>query len=335
MPLDNGFLSFTTDADGVADRLDQEYKTGGFTEKSAIELNDWKPDAPYLKILGQTAAKERWLKYLSLKKEYSNQPSFFVDVARFFIDNREKQAGIVVLSNICEMTLEDAELLRIVANQLLEAGEQELAIQTFTEVMKIREEDPQSYRDLALAYNETGDYNKALELLYKLVLGTWDGRFGEVKAIALNEMNAIISAHAGAVTTSAIDPRFIYAMPVDVRIVIGWNTDNSDIDLWVTDPRKEKCFYENKETSLGGKISADVTQGYGPEEFCLRKARKGNYTVDVNLYGDHRQTLGGPIAIRADLFTDFGKPTQKKRTINLRVTTNKDVINLGALKFGS
>jgi uncharacterized protein YfaP (DUF2135 family) len=114
-----------------------------------------------------------------------------------------------------------------------------------------------------------------------------------------------------------------------------WNADNSDIDLWVTDPNKEKCFYEHTETAIGGKISRDVTQGYGPEEFLLKKALNGNYIVDVNLFGDQRQTLGGPIAIKADLFTDFGKPTQKRKTINLRVTTNKEVINLGSLKFGS
>jgi uncharacterized protein YfaP (DUF2135 family) len=123
-------------------------------------------------------------------------------------------------------------------------------------------------------------------------------------------------------------------MPADVRIVISWNTDNSDIDLWVTDPNKEKCFYEHTQTRIGGKISQDVTQGYGPEEFMLKKALNGNYIIEANLYGDSRQTLGGPISIRADLFTDFGRPSQKRKTIHLRVTTGKEVVSLGSLKFG-
>jgi uncharacterized protein YfaP (DUF2135 family) len=117
--------------------------------------------------------------------------------------------------------------------------------------------------------------------------------------------------------------------------VIGWNADNADVDLWVTDPRSEKCFYQNTETKIGGRISSDVTQGYGPEEFLLKKAVNGNYAVQVNLFGDSRQTLGGPIAITAELFTDYGRPQQKKRKINLRVTSNKEVINLGSLKFGT
>ncbi len=122
-------------------------------------------------------------------------------------------------------------------------------------------------------------------------------------------------------------------MPVDVRIVIGWTSDNSDIDLWVTDPNREKCDYSHNETVLGGKLSQDVTQGYGPEEFCLKRAKKGKYVIAANLFGDSRQTLGGPITITADLFTNFGKSNQNRKTINFRVTTTKEVVVIGEMKI--
>ena len=326
------FLSISEQA--KAENMDEQENVNKPTA-SSVELNEWKPDAPYLKELEKAPANKRIATYFQLKKLYAAQPSFFIDAARFFMEKNEKKFGIQVLSNIAEMKLENAELMRMLANQLLEANEKELAIETFRDVMKMREEDPQSYRDLALALNEAGKYNEAVELLYKIITESWDGRFGEIKAVAINEMNAIISAHKDAVNTTAIDSRLVYAMPVDVRIVIGWSSDNSDIDLWVTDPQKEKCSYEHTDTEMGGKISQDVTQGFGPEEFILKKALNGKYKVEVNLFGDTRQTLGGPISIKADLFTDFGKPTQKKETINFRVTTNKEVVELGALKFGS
>lgn len=317
------------DADGVKDKKEDFMEKS----KSTIDVKEWKPDVPYLKELEKTSARDFLSKYLSLKKAYADQPSFYIDVARFFFQQKEKQLAIQVLSNVAEMKLEEASLMRMLANQLMEAGEKELAVETYRDILKMREEEPQSYRDLALALNETGAYNEAVQLMYKLVLGTWHGRFTDVKSITLNEMNAIISAHPGRVDLSGIDPRLVFAMPVDVRIVISWNTDNSDMDLWVTDPRKEKCSYENTRTSLGGRISQDVTSGYGPEEFILKKAVNGKYKVEVNLYGDNRQTLGGPIAIKADLFTDYGKPTQKRETINFRVTTGKEVVELGALSF--
>lgn len=324
----------TSDADGVADQLDAEEKSNK-AEEVKIEIKEWMPDELYLNDLKNTPNAQLKEKYFELKKKFAEEPSFFIDVARFFISKKEKQFGLQVLSNVAEMKLENAELIRNLANQLLEAGETELALETFKDAMKMREEDPQSYRDLALAYNEAGEYDKAVELLYKVITGYWDARFGEIKAIAINEMNAIISAHKGAVNTAGIDSRLIYAMPVDVRIVIGWSSDNTDIDLWVTDPNTEKCDYSHNATVIGGKLSHDVTQGFGPEEFCLRKAINGKYKIEVNLFGSTQQTISGPMAIKADLYTNYGRSNQKKETINFRVKENKEVVELGSLKFGS
>jgi hypothetical protein len=67
----------------------------------------------------------------------------------------------------------------------------------------------------------------------------------------------------------------------------------------------------------------------------LKKAWKGAYTIEANLFGDRRQTIGGPISIKAELFTDFGKPSQKRELINFRVETDKEVVKIGSLKFGS
>jgi tetratricopeptide (TPR) repeat protein len=303
------------------------------SNEAAIEIKGWSPDAGYLEDLKKTPAEKRFARYLELKKSYINQPSFFVDAAKFFFEQKDGQTALRILSNVSEMKLEEPELLRIMAYELLEQKQTELAVLTFRELLQLREELPQSYRDLALALQEAGRHQEAISYLYQLVLGSWDERFGDVKSIALNEMNALIGIMNGNADVSAIDARFIYPMPVDVRIVVGWNTDNSDVDLWVTDPRNVKCSYEYPRTPTGGKISRDVTQGYGPEEFCIRKALKGDYGIEVNLYDDHRQTIGGPITIRAELFTNFGKPSQKRETINFRVTDDKEVVKIGALKF--
>jgi tetratricopeptide (TPR) repeat protein len=298
-----------------------------------IQLKAWKADAVYLKELDKATPSKYYETYLSLKKYYPDQPSFYVDVARYLFQKNNKQLALQVLSNVTEMKLENPELLRTVANQLVEFGETALAVEVFKEVLSIREEEPQAYRDLALAYNEAGKYQEAVELLYKVVLGNWDIRFNGIKPITLNEMNAIISGHRGQLDLSGIDKKLLQSMPLDVRIVIGWSSNDSDIDLWITDPAKEKCYYQNATTSSGGRMSDDATQGYGPEEFILKKAAKGNYIIEVNLYGDSRQTLGGPITIQAELFTNFGKPTQKREVINCRVTSDKEVIKIGTLKF--
>ena len=129
-----------------------------------------------------------------------------------------------------------------------------------------------------MAYHLCGEEQKAVETLYSVAYKKWDGRFEEVQQTALNDMNAII-AECGrrkiSLDLSGIDKKLTENFDVDVRIILTWNTDDCDVDLWVTDGDGEKCFYGNRITRSGARMSRDFTQGYGPEEFCIRTAPGG------------------------------------------------------------
>src|SRR6202021_1679315 len=61
----------------------------------------------------------------------------------------------------------------------------------------------------------------------------------------------------------------------DLRVTITWNTDATDVDLWVIEPDGTKCFYQHNRTKNGGQLSQDQTQGYGPERYQIVTAPKG------------------------------------------------------------
>ena len=101
------------------------------------------------------------------------------------------------------------------------------------------------------------------------------------------------------------------------------------MDLWVTDPNGEKCFYSHRNTKIGGHMSPDYTGGYGPEEFLLKRAQPGKYLV-------HRQLLRQPSANHCgghhrpiEMTTDFGKPNAKTEAVTLRLQGSKEVIKVG------
>ena len=74
-------------------------------------------------------------------------------------------------------------------------------------------------------------------------MGRWDARFPEIEVIALEEVNRIIpQAKAAGVSVIPLDPRLIKLLDVDVRIVMTWSADNTDIDLWVTEPSARRHF---------------------------------------------------------------------------------------------
>lgn len=309
-----------------------EDRSGELSNTSKIALNDYNPDTPYLKVMEYADPAKAVETYYKLKKEYGQTPSFYVDVADYFFKKGDAEQAILVVSNLAELSLEDAQLLRVLAYKLSAYRAYPEAVAISRKVVAIREEEPQSYRDLGLALAQAGEYQQAIETLYKVVERPWDQRFRDVQLIAMNEINNIVNTQKG-LRTSFIDKRLLKKEPVDIRVVLTWDTDNSDMDLWVTDPEEERCFYGHRETYLGGIISQDVTGGYGPEEFMLKKAPKGNYKIEVNYYGNRSQKQLLPVSLRITFFTHYGSPQEKKQETTVRLSDQREVIEVGSFEF--
>lgn len=57
---------------------------------------------------------------------------------------------------------------------------------------KLRPDEPQSWRDLALVQAKKGLYQSAVDNLWKVVIGKWSSDFDEIEVTALFELNQII-----------------------------------------------------------------------------------------------------------------------------------------------
>ncbi|WP_435308239.1 VIT domain-containing protein [Sebaldella termitidis] len=301
-------------------------------EKSRIKVKAWSPDEVYLKELEKTPREQIMAKYFELKKEYSNQPSFFIDIADFMLKNEMKDEAVQILSNVSEMKLESPELLKTYGYKLLELNKAAEAVEVFKELVKIKGEDPQSYRDLAMAYEKNNNYQEALDTYYIVLSRSWDGRFTQIKDVVLKEMNRLIAVHSK-LNISKIDKKLIYPMPLDIRVTLEWTADNSDIDLHFTDPFNETGYYGNRLTKIGSRLSGDITQGFGPEEFALKKAPDGTYAVKAKYFGDSRQNLAGPITLRVVMYTNYGTKKEKSEEIMVRVKDRKEMLEIGELIF--
>ena len=300
--------------------------------QARIVLNAYDPDTPYLKVMEYTDPAKAIETYHKLKKEYGQTPSFYVDVADYFFKKGDLAQAVLVVSNLAELNLEDAQLLHVLGYKLSSYKAYKEAIEVFRKVVAIREEEPQSYRDLGLALAEDKQFQEAVETLYKVVENTWDDRFGDVQLVTMNDINSLVARHKG-IKTNFMDKRLLKSEPVDIRVVLSWDTDNCDMDLWVTDPTDEKCFFDNKLTYLGGKISKDVTQGYGPEEFMLKKAPKGTYKIETDYFGTLSQKQLMPVTLRVTFYTHFGTDKEQKQETTVRLTNEEDLIEVGSFEF--
>lgn len=292
-----------------------------------IALGAWQPDSQYARQLRAAAPAQVYALYLKERNEHANSSAFYLDVADILLERGQRELAIRVLSNLAEMQLENRHVLRVLGYRLMQAKAPELAVPVFRQVLAMGEEEPQSFRDLGLALEADGQMQAALDALNEVVIRPWDARFDGISLIALDELNTLASRHK--LDLRKVDPRLRRAMPLDLRVVLGWDSDNSDMDLWVTDPNGERAYYGNRLTYQGGQMSRDFTGGYGPEQFSLRQAKPGVYKVEANYFGSREQLVTGATTLTLRLTTKWGGKGQQDQYVTMRLKDSSETVLVG------
>jgi tetratricopeptide (TPR) repeat protein len=256
-------------------------------------------------------------------------------MADWFFKLNDREKAIRILTSIADIDLENASLYRLLGYRLKEYKEYALESYICKKVIQWRPMEPQSYRDYALALADNGQYQVALDSLYSLLTQSYsqsiNSRSGGIEEVVVTELNHLIAKNS-TLNKSAINKELIKAMPVDIRVVINWNMNNTDIDLHVRDPYGEICFYSHKATAIGGRISQDITQGYGPEQFMLKKAVKGKYEVFVNYYGDSQVKAEGPSTIMAEIYSEYADKKEQRQVVCLQMSKESKKTADGKMK---
>jgi uncharacterized protein YfaP (DUF2135 family) len=75
------------------------------------------------------------------------------------------------------------------------------------------------------------------------------------------------------------------ATPAKLRVLLAWDSDNTDLDLHLITPDGAHIWYGDRIAPNGAALDVDVTTGYGPEIFAMPAPIKGQYLVYVNYFG--------------------------------------------------
>mgnify|MGYP003945167715 CR=1 FL=1 len=306
-------------------------KSRPFPKQPAIVIPEFRSDKDYMKnVVGKPDS--AYQAYLKIRPKYISTPMFYFDVANWFYQQKDSVRALTILSNIADLDLENADLYKTLAYKLKQTGNYKDEIFITQKILQWRPMDAQSYRDYALALADNGQYQAALDNLYKVLTQSYNSQIADrdqgIEEIVISEINNLIAAHGNNLSTKGIDKRLIQPLPVDVRVVLNWNKNDTDIDLWLTDPTGEKGFYGNSRTKIGGRISNDFTSGYGPEQFMIKKAIKGKYKIEVNYYGDRQINISGPTTVTAEIYTRYATGKQQRKVIVLPMEAKSSGGNL-------
>lgn len=305
---------------------------------ATIALRKWQPDSPYARRMRAAAAEDAYAIYLDERGSYENSTAFFLDAADILAEKQQPALAARVLSNLAEMNLEDRHILRILAYRLVQGQRHAVALPLLERVRDLAPDEPQSHRDLAHALAALGRSQPAVDLLWQVVSTPWHGRFPGIELIALTELNAIAAraqARGEPVDLSALPPELVRNLPVALRTVLAWDADNTDIDLWITDPDGERAFYGHRRTRQGGQMSRDFTGGYGPEEFSLKAPKPGRYKVQAQFYGHRQQIVAPATTLMLQFTTGFGTPQEHSRLVTLRLSGAQAVVDVGEFEVAA
>ena len=306
----------------------------GDSNNDRTKVAQWNPDRIYLKALAAAPADKRYGLYLELREDQVTNPNFYFDVANYFYDNGDKTTALLVLSNIADLGLENHQLYKSLTYVLRQWEAYDDALFTANQVAKWRPQEPQAHRDLALTLEDNKDYQAAFDELIKGLevnyYGEMRGQYEGVEDIILMDINRLMAEHKS-IKTDKLDKKYYDKMPVDVRIILNWNQMDTDIDLHVIEPTFEECYYAHKDTQIGARFSKDFTQGYGPEQYLLRNAVKGKYSIKTNYFGERALTENGPTTVMVEIYTRKGNGTIERKLQTIQLGTVKENQNLAEI----
>ena len=315
--------------------------------RGSIAIEPWAPDRPYLAALDAASPADLERVFAEQQSAHGGLPAFWLDVADWaFRKGRRAEAVQLVLSAL-ELPTRNNQTLEIVADRLMRYGETDRAIWLYERLLAAEDDRPQPRRTLALALARRAEtapreqaranLARALSLLTEVVMTPWNSAYDGIEMISLMEANRLIPRYrALGGDQLTLDPRLIALLDVDLRVVIEWNTEATDIDLWVDEPTGERAIYHNPRTAVGGRLSNDMTQGYGPEEYLLRRAIPGTYEVRANVFAADRINPNGAQRVTARIIRDFGRPNEREEVIDIELLPNDQTRErrVGRVVFG-
>jgi len=240
-------------------------------------------------------------------------------------ERRRAAAGpadaLKALSSLVEENPGDSVLARDIGFSAMTWGLHADAYHLFRRVAAARPFEPQTYRAMASALASMSQADLAIAYFEVGLAGQWDGRFGEFrKILGIEYQHLLRRIAAGELKTSVADfakdrlTTVASEFPIgraDVLVMITWNTDNTDVDLHVIEPNKEDCHYAHRVTSNGGRITQDVTQGYGPEMYTIASAPSGTYQVQAHYFASDQNRASTRTKVQATVFEDWGTSNQR------------------------
>jgi Flp pilus assembly protein TadD len=260
-----------------------------------------------------------------------------------YMERGAKEDAERVYSSIVELMPRDPDAERALATLLKQRGDLDAARTRLLAAVDERGGDSRLVFELADVELRLGQADSATRRLESVIAaeGTSEQlrypakqRLGQILGEARRAAETRGDAAKAKALTRQIDALDLHGgLQNDIHVFLTWDTDRTDVDLWVTTPAGEKVFYSHRLGAGGEALFDDVTTGYGPESFTAKDAQPGEYLVQVNYFSAHR----GPFPeARGEVVVvlNEGRKGESKYTLPYRLFAESQTVNVAKIRIG-
>ena len=265
---------------------------------------------------------------------------FHIESYNYF-KNLDNNFAVSILKTIAEKAKDNPKALKTIAFKLEEGGDYENAKIIYQRLLKIRPLDEQSYRDLALVYKETGQYELSASLYNKMlnnklsdsnILGLQETVVNEASHLYWTKSDKLVITEFPLKTLKTFIPKNDWKnFGYDYRIIFDWNDPAVEFNIQFVDPKKK--YFNWSHTIIDDKeiLEDELNYGYNTEEFIIEKSDKGKWIVNIENYTIEDDS--NPTFIKYTVYKNYGRPNEIKKVEVLDLSKLKQKITLDILNY--
>ena len=322
-------------------------ENGKVINDALLTNNDYKETVP---LLSNGTQKANYLKTLEAAKTYEEALAIYQKQQQnnshqtipYYMDTAEcfkkwnTVKSLEVLKTIEKLAYNNPTALKALAYKLEEQNQFEKAKLIYQRIAILLPNAAQSYRDLALVYKRTGNYQESLDLYVKMLTNSYQNiDFAGLEKMLMSEMQQLLRRHRSEVDYKKIPSSLLTtSFKYDVRVVFEWNKNDAEFELQFVNPTSKFYTWKHSLADNKERMFDEVKNGYHSEEFIIDDAENaGNWIINVKNLNEEKTF--NPTYLKYTIYTNYGKSNEERTIKVVKLYQQQQKVTLDKINYQS
>lgn len=246
--------------------------------------------------------------FTTYEPQFGTNPNFNIDALNYFLDLWPKEKFTEELVNqVSDRFNNDFPYKKALAFLMDKSRRNDRSVQLYKQLLVLKSNSPQTYRDLANAYVENGQIERGKSLYARYFNLIKEGFFARqpdaLQQVINTEVKVLLDIEEEQLAGSLVN--LINNEESKTRILLEWNDDSAELDFQFVDPDNTISTWSNANDGESGESL--LSKGFTSKDFFIY-GNEGAWKIN-SLYRGNRSGLATYLKIT--ISTDYGTDNQK------------------------